>query len=44
VAEKSEWVHEVGQKNATVPSGERFYDIPSSQFAVMNVVAPLTLS
>ena len=41
---RREWVHEVGWKNATVPSGERLYDIPSSQFTVLNVVAPLTLS
>ena len=31
-------------KNVTVPSGERFYDIPASQFTVLNVVAPLSLS
>ena len=37
-------LHEVGWKNATVPTGERFYDIPASDFTVLNVVAPLTLS
>ena len=42
--EVGEWGHEVGWKKATVPSGERLYDIPSSQFTVLNVVAPLTLS
>ena len=26
------------------PIAERFYDTPSSQFTVLNVVAPLTLS
>jgi hypothetical protein len=31
-------------KNATAPSGESFYDIPSSEFTVLNVVAPLILS
>ena len=31
-------------KNATVPTGERFYDIPVSDFMVLNVVAPMTLS
>jgi len=31
-------------KNVTVPSGERFYDIPASKFTVLNVVAPLSLS
>ena len=31
-------------KNATVPVGERFYDVPTSEFTVLNVIAPLTLS
>jgi hypothetical protein len=31
-------------KNVTVPSGERFYDNPTSEFSVLNVVAPLTQS
>ncbi len=37
-------LHELGWKNAAVPIGERFYDIPASDFTVLNVVALLTLS
>ena len=31
-------------KNATVPTEERFCDIPALDFMVLNVVAPMTLS
>jgi len=41
---RDEWVVEIRQKNATLPSGECFYDTPLSDFTVLNVVASLTLS
>jgi hypothetical protein len=31
-------------RTATVPTAERFYDIPASDFTALNVVAPLSLS